>query len=146
VTLEEARMVRETRKLAAILAAVTLALAARLDEAREVARKALELQPGFRSRFVFEIGLPPQFAGEFAKGARLLTTTGSLGLWAPGDSKPVRLAALPAATLSEILRAVDLLVSTSGFAVATGRKSATLVTDETKDHAPVVRTHPIELT
>jgi adenylate cyclase len=54
------------------LLAMTLALAARLDEAREVARKALELQPGFRSRFVFEIGLLPQFADEFAKGARLL--------------------------------------------------------------------------
>jgi adenylate cyclase len=43
-----------------------------LVEALEVARKALELRPGFRSRFVFEIGLLPQSAGEFAKGARLL--------------------------------------------------------------------------
>jgi Domain of unknown function (DUF4132) len=45
------------------------------------------------------------------------TTTGNLSLWAPGESRPVRLGALPAATLSEILRAVDLLVSTSGFAL-----------------------------
>jgi hypothetical protein len=36
---------------------------------------------------------------------------------AGGKSTPARLADLPRATLSEILRAVDLLVSTSGFAV-----------------------------
>ena len=45
------------------------------------------------------------------------TTSGNLGVWAPGENRPVRLAALPKATLSEIMRAVDLLVSTSGFAV-----------------------------
>jgi hypothetical protein len=47
------------------------------------------------------------------------TTTGNLGVWAPGEKRPVRLGALPKATLSEIMRAVDLLVSTSGFAVTT---------------------------
>jgi hypothetical protein len=47
------------------------------------------------------------------------TTTGNLGVWAPGENGPVRLGALPTATLSEIMRAVDLLVSTSGFAVMT---------------------------
>jgi hypothetical protein len=46
------------------------------------------------------------------------TTTGNLGVWAPGQTRPVRLGALPAATLSEILRAVDLLVSVGGFVVA----------------------------
>ena len=45
------------------------------------------------------------------------TTTGNLGVWALGEDRPVRLGALPKATLSEIMRAVDLLVSTSGFAV-----------------------------
>jgi hypothetical protein len=47
------------------------------------------------------------------------TTTGNLGVWAQGENRPVRLGALPTATLSEIMRAVDLLVSTSGFAVMT---------------------------
>jgi hypothetical protein len=45
------------------------------------------------------------------------TTTGNLGIWAAGEDRPVRLGAPPTATLSEILRAVDLLVSASGFAV-----------------------------
>jgi hypothetical protein len=45
------------------------------------------------------------------------TTTGNLGVWAPAENTPVRLGALPKATLSEIMRAVDLLVSASGFAV-----------------------------
>jgi hypothetical protein len=48
------------------------------------------------------------------------TTIGNLGVSASGDNKPIRLRALPAATLSEILRAVDLLVSTGGFAVTSG--------------------------
>jgi hypothetical protein len=43
------------------------------------------------------------------------TTTGNLAVWAPGENRPVRLGALPTAALSEIMRAVDLLVSTSGF-------------------------------
>jgi hypothetical protein len=47
------------------------------------------------------------------------TTTGNLGVWAPGENRPVRLGALPTAALSEIMRAVDLLVSASGFAVMT---------------------------
>jgi Domain of unknown function (DUF4132) len=47
------------------------------------------------------------------------TTTGDLSLSAPGENGPVRLGAVPRATLSEILRAVDLLVSASGFAVTT---------------------------
>jgi adenylate cyclase len=54
------------------LLAMTLALGGRLEAAREVLRKALELQPSFRSRFLFEIGLLPEFADEFTKGARLL--------------------------------------------------------------------------
>jgi hypothetical protein len=47
------------------------------------------------------------------------TTTRELTLWTSGDKTPVpaQLGDLSKATLSEILRAVDLLVSTSGFAV-----------------------------
>jgi hypothetical protein len=48
------------------------------------------------------------------------TTIGNLGVSASGDDRPIRLRALPAATLSEIMRAVDLLVSTGGFAVTSG--------------------------
>jgi hypothetical protein len=49
------------------------------------------------------------------------TTTGNISLWlsSGGKSRPARLADLPPATLSEILRSVDLLVSVSGFAVET---------------------------
>jgi hypothetical protein len=45
------------------------------------------------------------------------TTTGIIAITASGKARPARLSAAPAATLSEILRAVDLLVSASGFAV-----------------------------
>ncbi len=47
------------------------------------------------------------------------TTTGKLSLWTSGGKRavPVRVSDLPVATVSEILRSVDLLVSTSGFAV-----------------------------
>jgi adenylate cyclase len=54
------------------LQAMTLALAGRMEEARQVTRRALELQPGFRTRLVFEFGLLPEFADKFAEGARLL--------------------------------------------------------------------------
>jgi hypothetical protein len=45
------------------------------------------------------------------------TTTGSITIRALGENRSTPLSAAPAATLSEVLRAVDLLVSTSGFAV-----------------------------
>ncbi len=54
------------------LQAMTLALAGRMEEAQQVVCGALELQPGFRTRLVFEIGLLPEFADKFAEGARLL--------------------------------------------------------------------------
>ena len=54
------------------LQAMTLALAGSMEEAQHVVRGALELQPGFRTRLVFEIGLLPEFADKFAEGARLL--------------------------------------------------------------------------
>ena len=52
--------------------AVVLALAGREDQAREVAREALALQPGFRLRLLFEIGLLPAIADVLARGGRLL--------------------------------------------------------------------------
>jgi hypothetical protein len=45
------------------------------------------------------------------------TTIGNLSVSASVENKPIRLRELPFATLSEIMRAVDLLVSTGGFAV-----------------------------
>ncbi len=47
------------------------------------------------------------------------TKTGNLSLWTSSSKNalPVRLGDVPAATLSEILRAVDLLVSVGGFAL-----------------------------
>jgi hypothetical protein len=45
------------------------------------------------------------------------TTTGNIFIDAPGEKNPIRLSDAPAVTLSEILRAVDLLASASGFAV-----------------------------
>ena len=54
------------------LQAMTLALAGSIEEARQVVRGALELQPGFRTRLVFEIELLPEFADKLAEGARLL--------------------------------------------------------------------------
>jgi hypothetical protein len=47
------------------------------------------------------------------------TTVGNLGIRALGEERPTQLGAVPPTNLSEIMRAVDLLVSASGFAVAT---------------------------
>jgi adenylate cyclase len=52
--------------------AVALALAARLDEANRIIRRALELEPGFRNRFFLDIGLVPSIANKLVEGAHLL--------------------------------------------------------------------------
>jgi TolB-like protein len=52
--------------------AITLALAGRRAEAEQPLRRGLELEPGFRSRIFFEIGIPQAMADRFAQGARLL--------------------------------------------------------------------------
>ena len=54
------------------LHAMVLALAGREDEAREAAREALALQPGFRLRLLSEIGMLPAIADVLARGGRLL--------------------------------------------------------------------------
>lgn len=52
--------------------AASLALAGREREARPVAARLLELEPGFRSRFIFEVGVVQVIADRLAEGARLL--------------------------------------------------------------------------
>jgi adenylate cyclase len=52
--------------------AESLALAGRLDEARLIWAKGLELEPEFRIRTLLEVGLIPSIFDKFARGARLL--------------------------------------------------------------------------
>ena len=52
--------------------AATLAVAGRIEEARPIARRGLELEPGWRIRALQEIGLVPEIAAKLIEGARLL--------------------------------------------------------------------------
>ena len=52
--------------------AIALALAGRAEEAKPLVRRGLELEPGFRIRMFFELGLAPALAEKMAEGARLL--------------------------------------------------------------------------
>jgi len=52
--------------------AAALALAGRVDEARPVVRRLLELEPGIRARLLFELGLVRPVADKLADGARQL--------------------------------------------------------------------------
>jgi len=52
--------------------AASLALAGRHEEARPVIARLLELEPGFRSRVIFEYGYVPALTDKLAEGARLL--------------------------------------------------------------------------
>ncbi|MFO1058845.1 MAG: adenylate/guanylate cyclase domain-containing protein [Dongiaceae bacterium] len=52
--------------------AASLALAGRQEEAGAIVQRLLELEPGFRVRVVFEVGMVPAVADRFAEGARLL--------------------------------------------------------------------------
>jgi len=52
--------------------AASLALAGRAEEARPVVRRLLELEPSFRSRFIFEVGYAMTITERFVEGARLL--------------------------------------------------------------------------
>ncbi len=52
--------------------AVALALGGRMDEAKRIVRRALELEPGFRNRFFLDIGLVPAIADKLVEGAHLL--------------------------------------------------------------------------
>ena len=50
----------------------SLALAGRKEEARSIVQRLLELEPGFRLRVVFEVGMVRAVADRFAEGARIL--------------------------------------------------------------------------
>jgi adenylate cyclase len=52
--------------------AVALALAGRLEDARPIIRKGLELQPNFRTRVYAESGIAPELIAKVTEGARLL--------------------------------------------------------------------------
>jgi tetratricopeptide (TPR) repeat protein len=52
--------------------AAVLALAGRVEEARPIARRGLELMPGWRVRMFLEIGMAAAVADKFREGARLL--------------------------------------------------------------------------
>ena len=54
------------------LQAIALALAGRAEEAKPLVRRGLELEPGFRIRLFFELGLAPALAEILAEGSRLL--------------------------------------------------------------------------
>jgi hypothetical protein len=49
-----------------------LALAGRLDEARHICARALDLEPGFCIRTIVEAGFPPTIADKAVRGGRLL--------------------------------------------------------------------------
>lgn len=51
---------------------VSLALAGRQEEARPIVRRLLELEPGFRLRVIFEVGMVRAVADRFVEGARIL--------------------------------------------------------------------------
>ena len=52
--------------------AIALALAGQLDEARPIARRGLELEPGFQTRAYAAFGLGPEILDKFLQGGRLL--------------------------------------------------------------------------
>jgi adenylate cyclase len=55
-----------------ILYAIVLALAGRAEEAGPIVRRGLELEPSFRSRLIFKIGIVQAIVDKLAEGARLL--------------------------------------------------------------------------
>lgn len=52
--------------------AASLALAGREEEARPIVQRLLELEPEFRVRMIFEVGMARAVADKFAEGARIL--------------------------------------------------------------------------
>jgi adenylate cyclase len=59
-----------------IFQAIALALAGRAKEARSQARRGLDLEPSFRARVFFELGLAQPLTEKFADGSRLLGLPG----------------------------------------------------------------------
>jgi hypothetical protein len=66
------------------LYAMVLALARRAEEAGPIVQRGLELEPSFRSRVIFEVGIVPAIVDKLAKGARLL----GLPEWFGGKNNP----------------------------------------------------------
>jgi adenylate cyclase len=56
----------------AITQAEILALAGRLEDARPIFARGLELEPEFRIRTILEAGFAPAITDEFVRAARLL--------------------------------------------------------------------------
>jgi len=54
------------------LYAMVLALAGHAEEAGPIVQRGLELEPSFRSRVFFEVGIVPAIADKLAEGARIL--------------------------------------------------------------------------
>ena len=52
--------------------AMALALAGRVEDAIPLVRRGLDLEPSFRTRMLFELGLAPALAERLAEGSRLL--------------------------------------------------------------------------
>jgi tetratricopeptide (TPR) repeat protein len=52
--------------------AASLALAGRQEEALPIAQQLLELEPGFRLRLFFEVGMARAVADRLSEGARIL--------------------------------------------------------------------------
>lgn len=52
--------------------AASLALAGREEEAQPIVRRLLELEPGFRLRLFFEVGMARAVADGLAEGGRIL--------------------------------------------------------------------------
>ena len=52
--------------------AVALALAGRIEEARSIARRGLDREPGWRIRALREMGIVPEILDKLIEGARLL--------------------------------------------------------------------------
>ena len=52
--------------------AIALALAGRMEDAKPIVQRGLELEPGFRVQVAAEIGFAPVIADKFAEGGRLL--------------------------------------------------------------------------
>ena len=61
----------DRRSIVNFFQVASLALAGRKEEARSIVQRLLELEPGFRLRVVFEVGMVRAVAERFAEGARI---------------------------------------------------------------------------
>jgi adenylate cyclase len=54
------------------LLAASLPLAGRLEEAQPIVQRLLDLEPGFRLRLIFEVGVARAVTDRLAEGGRML--------------------------------------------------------------------------